>query len=225
MEAQTDIKWALALAGLGPGDLQEVQGHMHVKDFAAGAPVFFEGNSADCMYIIQAGRVRLYQYTPAGKEFSSGVWGQGYIIGLISALLGGQRFVNAQVVDNTRLLIFERKKLLACMELIPRFALNIAHLLAMLANDSIRRAAPLALEPVDIKLGRALLKLAVRASDSNTHIVQGITQEGLATMVGASRPWVNRTLAAFEQKGLIARSKQAIYLPDIELCQKVWLQA
>jgi len=223
MEAISEVRWSKALEGLDSATLQTIESNLTRRVLPAGSPLFYQGTRADSLFIIQSGRVRLFQYTSSGKEYSSGVWSKGYLIGLISTILGGDRFVSAQAVDRTTLLVLDRANLLRCMKTIPTFALNISYLLALLANDSIRRAVPLALDSVDIKLGRALLKLATLDETSQSSTVSGITQEELATMVGASRPWVNRTLSLFEKQGLIHRYKHVITLLDLDRCRDVWL--
>ena len=128
-----------------------------------------------------------------------------------------------ETVEPAVLLALQRGALHACMEEIPRFALNIANLLALLASDSIQRAAPLALEPVEAKLGRVLVKLAVLDESGKCHVVRGITQDELGSMVGASRPWVNRALAGFERRGLIHRHKQLLTILDMAACRRLWM--
>jgi CRP/FNR family transcriptional regulator len=226
METSAHIHWTSALRGLNAGEVRQIESCLTARKVAARAPVFLQGDAADAMFIIQSGRVRLVRRTEAGEEFTTGVWSEGYLIGLISAFLGAPRFLAAETVDQVALRVLRRTDLHRCMESIPRFALNIANLLALLASDSIQRAAPLALEPVTAKLGRVLVKLAVPAladDPAKGHVVRGITQDELGRMVGASRPWVNRALATFEKRGLIERHKQLIFILDIAACRRLWM--
>lgn len=225
MDTFTDINWLAALNGLRDDDIRRIEEHFTVREVDARAPIFRQGEPGDSLYIIQSGRVRLYLHSETGEEFTAGIWSEGYIIGLISAFLGQSRFIAAEAVDHVELKVLQRNALHHCMETIPRFAINIANLLALLASDSIQRAAPLALESVDTKLGRVLLRLArpeVANSKSQEYIVRGITQDALASMVGASRPWVNRALADFEREGLIQRRSRSIAIPDISVCRRLW---
>lgn len=223
METSPDINWASALKGLSTTEVQRVEGFLTRREFSARTPIFRQGEPADTVYIVQSGRIRLIRRTSGGEEFTSGVWSTGYLIGLISAFLGERRFLAAETVEPAVLLALQRGALHACMEEIPRFALNIANLLALLASDSIQRAAPLALEPVEAKLGRVLVKLAVLDESGKCHVVRGITQDELGSMVGASRPWVNRALAGFERRGLIHRHKQLLTILDMAACRRLWM--
>ncbi len=221
METSTDIDWANALRGLSAGEIRQIESCLTRREVSARTPIFLQGDPAGALFIIRSGRVRLVRRMETGEEFTSGVWSEGYLIGLISAFLGAPRFLAAETVEPVALQVFGRTDLHRCMEAIPRFALNIANLLALLASDSIQRAAPLALEPVEAKLGRVLVKLA--APGAQGYVVRGITQDELARMVGASRPWVNRALAVFEKRGLIERHKQLITILDLAACRRLWM--
>jgi CRP-like cAMP-binding protein len=224
METSIRIDWTSALQGLNEGQLGQIEACLHWREVPPRTPIFHQGDPASALFIIRSGRVRLVRRMEAGEEFTTGIWSAGYLVGLISAFLGAPRFLAAETVDQVALQVLKRNDLHRCMETIPRFALNIAHLLALLASDSIQRAAPLALEPVEAKLGRVLVRLAAPAApdDPETgYVVRGITQDELARMVGASRPWVNQALAAFEKRGLIRRHKQLISILDLEACQRL----
>ncbi|MGJ7505087.1 Crp/Fnr family transcriptional regulator [Variovorax sp. ZT5P49] len=228
METSADIHWASVLKGLHADEVQRIEDCLMQREVPARAPIFHQGDSADAMFIVVSGRVRLIRRTEAGEEFTTGIWSEGYLIGLISALLGTPRFLAAEAVEQATLQVLSRTALLRCMESIPQFAINVARLLALLASDSIQRAAPLALEPVEVKLARVLVKLAVPAAATASaaeghYMVRGITQDELSRMVGASRPWVNRALAALELRGLIRRNKQLITILDIAACRRLWI--
>ncbi len=222
METSADINWSGALKGLRAEEITRIEGCLTWREVDGRHPIFLQGEPAEAVYIIDSGRVRLVHRTEGGEEFTTGVWSKGYLIGLISAFLGQRRFLAAETVEPTVLRVLQRGPLLSCMETIPRFALNISELLALLASDSIQRSAPLALDSVEAKLGRVLVKLASPDAD-NRYTVRGITQDELGSMVGASRPWVNRALARFEDRGLIQRLKQRILIQDIEACRRLWV--
>jgi CRP-like cAMP-binding protein len=176
METSADINWNSALRGLTEDEVRQIEACLTSRDVPGRTPIFQQGDVADALFIVRSGRVRLIRHTEAGEDFTTGVWSDGYLIGLISAFLGAQRFLAAETVDQVTLRVFRRSDLLRCMEAVPRFALNIANLLALLASDSIQRAAPLALEPVEAKLGRVLVKLAEPAVPGNAaqgYVVQG----------------------------------------------------
>jgi CRP-like cAMP-binding protein len=220
----SNIHWSSALKDLNEEEVGIIERHLTVRDVPARTPVFLRGDPADTLFIIRSGRVRLARSLEAGDEFTTGIWSSGYIIGLISAFLGVPRFLAAETLDQVTLQTLKSSDLHECMRTIPQFTLNIAHLLALLASDSIERSALLALEPVEARLGRILVKLAVPLSPDapeKGYVVRGITQDELARMVGASRPWVNRALADFEKRQLIRCHKQLISILDLDACKRL----
>lgn len=161
-----------------------------------------------------------------GEEYTSGVWSEGYMIGLISSILECERLLSAECLGETTIKSLSRNNLLKLMELIPQFGFNIAHILARMAMTSIADSGPLALETASVRLGKTLLKLAKpeRPHLSDTrYCVQGVTQESLAKMVGVSRPWISSILSSFEDQGFVQRQHRVIFLADKYKLPSSWL--
>lgn len=208
----TLIIWNKLLAGLDQHKKLLINAQLIHEQLQKNDIIFHQGDKAAHIFIVRSGRVRLYQLSSEGKEYSSGIWADGYALGLISALTSDQYFLNALAVDEVEIMKLSVPKFLALMQEIPAFSLNISKALALIAKNSIKRTAFLALEPVQNRLKEVLLGLAHFNSANERYEVIGITQEELATIVGASRAWVNRTLADFENKGLLLRDKRTLVL-------------
>ena len=146
----------------------------------------------------------------------SGIWSDGYPLGLVSAVLGKCRIQSVQALEDLVLHSMRRAELLTLMAAIPRFAINLARLLAAMTHYSIERSGPLVLESSAARLGRVLLRLATPEdrTDAVRQVIRDIRQDDLARMVGASRPWVTLTLASFERRGLIERRRGFLAIVD-----------
>lgn len=217
MEINQKIQWATVLEGLTSEQSRVIEESFTYKMMPARMSIFNQGDESNVLLVVNEGRVRLFQRTASGEEFTTCMWSKGYVIGLISAFLGEQRFLSAESIEASSLSLLKRDDLLQLMEQIPRFGLNIGKLLALLASHSIKRTVPLALNTASMRLGKVLCDLAQPQHNeelSRFYIIKGLSQEDLAHMVGASRPWVNQTLSSFEHKGLIHRGKGQIIIPD-----------
>ncbi len=208
--------WSMTLEGLSAEQIATVEAGFVGRNVAAGALVFNQGEAGDDFFVVRRGRVRLFHTSAAGKEYMSGIWSTGYPLGLISALLGQPRIQSVQALDPLTLQAMSRTALLALMTRLPAFSINVACLLAAMAHFSIERSGPLALDSSAARLGRVLLRLARPEADdsSGRHVVQDIRQDELARMVGATRPWVTLTLAAFERRGLLERRRGYLAIVD-----------
>jgi hypothetical protein len=80
------------------------------KSFPSGATIFFEGEPADCAYIIEQGRVEICA-NRQGRHILLATLGQGEIFGEMSVIDGGNRSASAQALDDTELLIIRRDQL------------------------------------------------------------------------------------------------------------------
>ena len=53
---------------LSEEQLERVRRHSHATDMVEGESLFFQGDDANCFYLILSGRIKLYRVSPDGKE-------------------------------------------------------------------------------------------------------------------------------------------------------------
>lgn len=186
--------------------------------YAPRSQIFAPGESSSCLYIVKTGKVRLFHISKSGEEFTLGTWVDGHIIGLLSSILEEKRFLFAECVSATTLLVLSRPDLLKLMETIPRFSFNIALLIARMASHHLAVRGEFAVENARVRLGKMLLSMASSGErhpgKDGASQITSITQAELARMVGVSRPWVNQILTQFERSGHIKRSKSGLLIHD-----------
>jgi CRP/FNR family cyclic AMP-dependent transcriptional regulator len=217
MEGLEDAQWAVALEGLSRDQRAAIAAKTIRRTFVAHAAIFERGDRGDEVLVVRLGRVRMFYRTSDGQEFTTGIWSSGYVVGLVSALLGKRRALCAESIGSVSMIVLSRADLLRLMEEIPRFAINVARLAALLANDSFKRNGPFALESAPLRLSKVLVKLASRSAHDppERRVVRGLSQEELGRMVGVSRGWINHTLSSFESRGLITRGRGTITIPNL----------
>lgn len=197
MEGLEDAQWAVALEGLSRDQRAAVAARTIRRTFVAHAPIFERGDRGDEVLVVCSGRGRMFYRTRDGQEYTTGIWSSGYVVGLVSALLGEKRALCAESVDSVSIAVLPRSDLLRLMEEIPHFAINVARLTALLANDSFKRGGRLALDSAPLRLSKVLVKLASRSAQDppERRVVRGLSQEDLGRLVGVSRGWINHTAA------------------------------
>jgi len=92
--------WFAELPSHVRGELESCMSERQ-RRFAAGQPVFLEGDHADAMYRIASGRVRMRSISPAGKEVLMAIYGPHRCIGTLSLLDGLPRHSDAIAEDET----------------------------------------------------------------------------------------------------------------------------
>jgi CRP/FNR family cyclic AMP-dependent transcriptional regulator len=212
-------KWDVLLDSLSATQSVQVQEKMRSVIYEPRAILFRQGAPSDCMVLVHSGRVRLYLLSEEGEEFVTGVTGVGSVLGLGPAVLGANCFQTAEAIDRVEGSRLSTSHLNELMTAIPTFSRNVARLLAILSGESIMRSGPLALDPANMRIASILINLAALDETDPTgrsHVIEGLTQDELAKMVGASRTWVALTLADFERHKLLERKKRWIRIPDFD---------
>jgi len=215
--------WGKALDRLSEQDRSRILSRLQEHEYPANSWVFHTGDPCSSLYVVKKGLIRLCHVSENGEEYTVGMWADGYIIGLITSILGHQRFLSAECLEPTVLQVLPRRDLLELMDALPGFSTNIAYLMAYMAMNSLVDSGPLALETADVRLCKLLLRLVEGPEHLPGPAGQGerdirVTQEALAKMVGVSRPWLNSILSDLEHRGLIQRHRQRIRvlsMPDL----------
>jgi CRP-like cAMP-binding protein len=196
-----DAQAFLESAGLGK----------QVVTYARGAIIFSQGDPADSVMYLRAGRVRLSVLSHSGKEAIVATLGPGDFLGE-GALAGHPvRLETARATMATTVLVVPKKEMGHLLHtehaLSDRF---IAHILvrnARLEADLVDQL----FNPSEKRLARALLLLArYGRGDQPQRILPAISQGALAEMVGTTRSRVNFFLNKFRKLGFIEYDAQGL---------------
>lgn len=210
-------KWEIALDGLNETEKGFIRSRLQSRKVGRRRPLFHQGEASESLILIEEGRVRLFQTSEAGREYSIGVCYAGAILGLAALVLQRPRILSAESVDRVTISVMSRAAFQHCLQSVPLFAANVTRLLAILAVESIERSGPLAWDDASVRLGEILTSLALpdRSDPRKRRLrVEGLTHDDLAKMVGVGRTWVAQTLGRFERRGLISKGRGRITIDD-----------
>ncbi len=194
------------------------------REIARGAMVFWEGEPGGSIFVIESGRVRTFHTTTYGYKVTTGLWSRGYVLGLISSVAGDSRVLSAEAIDHVGMLQLPGQDLKPLVAEVPEFGWNLMKMLAFMASSGVARATRLATESVPARLAETLVALAEMPDayvDGNKAVISGISQEEIANMVSATRPWVTMTLTEFEKQGYLLRERRRITIPDMPALRKL----
>jgi len=189
-----DVQAFLRSAGVSP----------RVVRFATRGVVFAQGTSANSVFYVQNGGVKLSVLSSGGKEAVVAMLGPGDFFG--EGCLAGQplRMATAKSVMATTLLRISKADMIAMLhehsEFSDRF---IAHMLTRnirIEEDLVDQL----FNSSEKRLARTLLLLArYGKEDSTPRVLPKLSQETLAEMVGTTRSRVNYFMNKFRKLGLI----------------------
>lgn len=167
--------------------------------------VYSCGDSADALYIIESGQIKLLMLSPEGKVCLLTIQTAGDIFGEFCLAESGPRRETAIAMTDTRLKRLRRSSFL---EHLTRNSLmeDFVRYLAVRIADQQQAIASLITVDSEHRLGETLLLLAHKLGRPNSHttrIEHKITHEELAEMVGTTRPRITEFMMKFRDLGLI----------------------
>lgn len=198
-------------------------GRMDLKNFTRRTVIFSDGDPSDDVYFIKEGRIRTYKTTITGQELTTGLWSRGYILGLLSAITHRERFLSAETLDHAEMYCISIAELEKMSPEVPQFFLNLMRAIATTAATGLERVIQQATDSAASRLASVLISLAQlpeSKTETGEYVVGGISQEDIALMVSASRPWVSNILSEFQERGLIKLARKKIIIPSIEELEK-----
>ena len=177
---------------------------------AANHTIFMQGQTADSLFFILRGKVRLAVASEGGKEAIVATRDAGEFFG--EGCLAGQRFRMATAVAGGACTLVKVERTVMARMLHEEAGLAemfVAHLL----SRNIRYEADLVdqlFNSSEKRLARLLLLLSHFGKESRTEtVVAGVNQEHLAQMVGTTRSRINFFMNKFRKLGFIDYSGEA----------------
>jgi CRP-like cAMP-binding protein len=200
-------------------DLEAVAGCMRPAAFSSGQVIFLRDEEPRDLFVVRKGRVRLSILSGEGRELSFAHATEGDVFGEIAVLDGRPRTANATALTKVDALALSRSALLTLIETRPSIAAAaIAFLCDRLRTTDIKMEA-IALCPIEVRLARFLLSaVQLQTPGGNGRVCRlrlGMSQAELALLLGASRPKVNKALAALEDAEAVRRDGVAL-ICDLE---------
>ena len=165
--------------------------------------IFAQGDSADSVFYIQSGKVRLAVVAASGKEATTAILNEGFFG---EGCLTGQprRMCSATAMTDSTVMRIDKKSM---MDVIHRERAFSDMFVAYLLTRNIRYEEDLVdqlFNSSEKRLARVLLLLAQFGNDGKPEVaVPKISQETLAEMVGTTRSRVNFFMNRFRKLGFI----------------------
>jgi CRP/FNR family transcriptional regulator/CRP/FNR family cyclic AMP-dependent transcriptional regulator len=192
------------------------------RGFHRGEVIFHQGDPGDTLHIIGNGRVKIVLPAETGDEVVLAVLGPGDCFGELALLDGGPRSASVVAMESVETWVLGRQDFLlffrSNIEAAERLIINLSRTIRRTNED----VADLAFLDLPGRLAKKLLDLAESYGQQQEgskviEITVPLTQEELASMIGATRPSVNKVLGLYEDQGAIQRRGRriAILRPDV----------
>jgi len=192
---------------LATEDLEALGGAMFQRQYPAGQIVLLEGAASSVLYVVQAGRLKLFKTSPRGREQVLRLLRPGDMFNEVAVFDEGPNPASAQAIEDCTLYLLRRRDLMRFVVERPGIALAITRTFARRLREALALVEDLAFRDVTSRLAKILLEGQAGSAPK-------LTQELLAAMAGSRREVVGRALKALSLEGVVKLERGRIHVVD-----------
>jgi len=180
-----------------------------------GEALLRQGDAADGVFLVLSGLLRASQTTAEGQQVAIRYLGPGDVAGYTALTGGSVHPGTVSAVEDSEVLGWANAAFRRLMAEHPAIAMNALALLGTRYHEMQVRLRELTTEPAAQRIGRTLLRLARQAgrrSARGVEIAFPLSRQDVAEMSGTTLHTASRTLADWEERGLVDSGRLRIVL-------------
>jgi CRP-like cAMP-binding protein len=197
----------------------------YATHYAQGALLFGQGDQTTDGVLITSGVVKLMTHDDQGYDLLLDIQAGGTSVGLIEALDGGPRTTTAMAATPVDALRIDRMALQHLLARNPDLALAISQDFARQLRSAHRRRRDLAgSSTVRQRVARVLGELSESFGQRTLYgvtITVSLSQQELASLVGASQLTLHKALASLRREGVIETGYRRVIIRDPDALAEV----
>ncbi|HEY8217141.1 MAG TPA: Crp/Fnr family transcriptional regulator [Acidimicrobiia bacterium] len=180
-------------AALPDDALAELSAQATVRELERNELLFRQGDPSGSLYVVTDGRIAIASQAGDGRETVIAVLEQGGLFGELSLFDEAPRMADARALVDTTVVEIAHEPVRTVLQSRPELLWVVVRLLVQRLRATDEALAELVFLDVPARTAKRLLELA---GDTNSFTLP-VTQEELASMVGASRERVNKAISLF----------------------------
>ena len=196
--------------GLSSEELASIRGRMFERSVDRGEIIQLEGKSAEALFVVAAGAVKVFKTSAEGKEQILSIVHPGESFNDVAVFDDGPTPASAQSMTPVTVYGISRHELHSLLTDHPRVALNTTKVLAERTRQLVSLVEDLSFRHV---IGRVAKILLENASDSSSPKPR-LTQQEIAAVAGTVREVVARSLKTLEEDGAIRMERHRIRITN-----------
>ena len=185
----------------------------------AGALLFLEATRSERVEVVISGQVKVFRTAEDGTEVFLAVRGPGDLVGEFAAIDGQPHSASVSAMEPVEVLTVRLPDFTAFLQAHPRTMWLLLRILTSRLRDADRKRAEFGVYDTLARVTCRLVELAERfgePTESGVRITLRLTQEELASWVGASREAVTKALQRLRDRGYVQTEHRRIIVIDIE---------
>ncbi len=179
--------------------------------------LFYEGDPAQGLFIVEEGQVKIIKHSPRGKDMILRLLGPGEMFGEVAAFDGGPSPASAQAFEDTTVFHLPQRDFLRLLHEYPSVALLVIEDLGRKLRDAHDLIRALTTDTVEKRIATVLLKLAEklgRPEERGIRLKIQLSRQDLADMAGTTIETAIRVLSKFSKEQLLMKEGKYIIVLD-----------
>jgi CRP-like cAMP-binding protein len=193
--------------------------HRRPRRLPAGAPLFIEGTRSDAVIVLVSGRVKVFTSAEDGTEVILAVRGPKGLLGELTAIDGQPHSASVRSLEPVEFLSVRSREFIAFLHAHPRTMWLLLRIVTDRLRDADRKRIEYGVYDTLNRVARRLVELVDRfgeSTPSGIRISLPLTQDELASWVGASREAVTKAFRTLRTDGCVRTQRRTVTVTDIE---------
>jgi CRP-like cAMP-binding protein len=221
--ARETLQKTAIFAELSPSELSFLSERAVVNHFETGQLIFAEGDPAEGLYVVEAGEVKIFKTSPAGREQVLSVEGPGSSVAELPVFDGASYPASAVAMTPATLLYIRKKDIHAlCLEH-PEVALKVLKAIGARLRHLVNMIEELSFKTVRRRVAAVLARMASakgRKTGRGLEFPLTQTHEELAAQVGTVRELVSRNLGTLQAMKVLRIEGKNVIVPDLKTLEE-----
>jgi CRP/FNR family transcriptional regulator len=204
-------------SGLNSAELDSIRRLVFEKTAERGETILLEGESAEALFFITSGVVKVFKTSAEGKEQILNIVRPGESFNDVPIFDDSPNPASAQAMGPVVLYGIRKHELEIALQDHPRLVLNVIKVLAERVRQLMTLVEDLSFRHVIGRIAKILLEYAGDENDPRPRL----TQQEMAAMAGTAREVVGRSLKTLEEGGAIRLERHRIIIADKRTLQEI----
>jgi CRP-like cAMP-binding protein len=203
-------------SGLDERSLDEIASAASVRKAARQEMIFFEGETAEALFIVGRGKVKIFKVSPDGKEQILMIAGPEDSFAEAALFAGNKYPASAQALEESEIAVISRERFVKLLGEDPDLAVNLIARLSALLRKLATLVEELSLTDVTTRVAHHLLTQIGLNSQANSKITLSEKKTVLASMIGTIPETLSRSLAKLVREKVIAVDGPNVQILDMQ---------
>lgn len=181
-----------------------------VRKFEAKESLFDEGQPCEGIWVVASGSVRIYKFTPGGRQIVLAVMEAPATVAEVPVFDGGPYPATVITQEPSEAMLIRKDDFLACCRRNPELTLKFLQVFSARLRHMIGLVERMTFGSIRQRLAGALIEMADTAGAAAFTMPE--THEDIANRLGTVREVVSRNLGRFQSEGLIRLHRKEIQI-------------